>query len=679
VTSAITSSGGVSVSGNVATLTIDESTLGTSDDTVTVGLTLDDVDASGASAGTVGYSVVPDGGPDFTGESVNAPFDIGEGYDPANPYQGEDVTFTNDEITDGDEYDLRRVTGTNDSSVTNSQFVDTVVAEQGNSISFDTESLEADDYFVTGDNIDSQPSLSDTFEVRIQQLSTEFDEDSVQSDENGTLEIDSNRGTYSLNVSADGDLDDEQLEELFNEDFNVNADSVGDDDDDEIQLTGISDGEYNTNFSNVSDLNTGNYEFTFEAPDTSAEDTASIEVTEAGEGELELAEGSYDVAQGDVSEITVELNEVTEGTVVIGNEEDDNYQANISIVDDDEDGEVVLNFNTFTAGNTTEGVTVVSAEGDDMATLENQGSDAQELNSLLDTGDYDISVSPTALTGPENDNAADALDDESDIGSLIISERSTDDMQLWRTTADVRDDVVDVQSDENASAAVGAITSGVEDGVVTETDTAALGETDDVIVHQISASGLEGALESVDDDYSVALEGLADNDDIALNFTEENPGANQEAEEFQLGAGEDVTADDLDVVYDDANGDYYVFLSAGDISSDIEDGDEYEVDFTVKNEELIDSDDEDDWQTVNSTIGFEDAEISFDLNDDDEVEVENAENQSITGTTNVAPGRTSTSASAARTQRRTSSRTLRTTLSRLTACSPASSTSVRRA
>jgi len=127
--------------------------------------------------------------------------------------------------------------------------------------------------------------------------------------------------------------------------------------------------------------------------------------------------------------------------------------------------------------------------------------------------------------------------------------------------------------------------------------------------------------------------------DIALNFTEENPGANQEAEEFQLGAGEDVTADDLDVVYDDANGDYYVFLSAGDISSDIEDGDEYEVDFTVKNEELIDSDDEDDyWQTVNSTIGFEDAEISFDLNDDDEVEVENAENQSITGTTNVAPG-----------------------------------------
>jgi len=123
----------------------------------------------------------------------------------------------------------------------------------------------------------------------------------------------------------------------------------------EITLDDVSDGTFSANFSNVDDLNTGNYEFTFEATDTSAEDTASIEVTEAGEGELELSEGSYDVAQGDVSEITVELNEVTEGTVVIGNEEDDNYQANISIDDDvDVDGEVVLNFNTFTAGDTTD-------------------------------------------------------------------------------------------------------------------------------------------------------------------------------------------------------------------------------------------------------------------------------------------------------------------------------------
>jgi len=86
---------------------------------------------------------------------------------------------------------------------------------------------------------------------------------------------------------------------------------------------------------------------------------------------------------------------------------------------------------------------------DDEATLVNQDSTAQGLSTLLDTGDYDISVSLDRAPWTDNDNATDALENESDIGSLIISERSTDDMQLWRTTADVRDDVVDAAGDEN--------------------------------------------------------------------------------------------------------------------------------------------------------------------------------------------------------------------------------------
>jgi len=62
------------------------------------------------------------------------------------------------------------------------------------------------------------------------------------------------------------------------------------------------------------------------------------------------------VTQGDVAEITVELDNTQNGTVVIGNAEDDNYQANISITDgvddaDDADGEVTILFNTYTAGN----------------------------------------------------------------------------------------------------------------------------------------------------------------------------------------------------------------------------------------------------------------------------------------------------------------------------------------
>jgi len=78
-------------------------------------------------------------------------------------------------------------------------------------------------------------------------------------------------------------------------------------------------------------------------------------------------------------------------TVVIGNAEDDNYQANISITDgvddaDDADGEVTILFNTYAAGNNT--YTVVEAESDDdEAVLENEKHTIQtDVDNLLDTG-----------------------------------------------------------------------------------------------------------------------------------------------------------------------------------------------------------------------------------------------------------------------------------------------------
>jgi len=235
-------------------------------------------------------------------------------------YQGQELTVSG--LIVGDDYELRQdVVQTEDGS----SFEREINAGDNGEIVIDTSGIDNGDYFLVGTGVAKTDAIfngQETFEVTTQDLTTEFDEDSVQADDEADLEIDSNRGTYSLNVSADGDLDDDQLIQLFEDDFDYTDD---DNEDDLITLDDVSDDTFSANFSNVDDLNTGNYEFTFESTDTTAEDTASIEVTEAGEGELELSEGSYDVAQGDVSEITVELNEVTEGTVVIGNEEDDNY------------------------------------------------------------------------------------------------------------------------------------------------------------------------------------------------------------------------------------------------------------------------------------------------------------------------------------------------------------------
>jgi PGF-CTERM protein/surface glycoprotein (TIGR04207 family) len=516
-------------------------------------------------------------------------------------------------------------------------------ADDNGVVVFDTEDVDAGNYFLSTDE-------GAVFEVAIQSLSVDFDEDSIQSDETAELEFDSNRGTYTLNVSADGDLDDEELQQLF-ADSGFTVDS-GDDDDDEIVLENVNDGTVDADFSNVSDIDTGEYEFTFESNDTDAEDTASINVTEAGEGDVQFNTNSYSVPQGDVVNITLEFDETDTGTLVVGDLEDDGYQANISVEDDSDDGEVSVLFNTYAAGD--RGTIAELADDDDE--MEIQG-ESGSLTDLLDAGDYTVSASPTVI---DSNDADDALEDESDVASLVIEERSTDGMQLWRTTDDVRDDVLEVQDDDGDDAAVEAITAGAEDGVVTETDQVAIGDSSDVLVHQISVTGLEGALEANGDVSSGALYDVLESDasagpddhPVTLTFEEQNPGANQEGNNFDA---TDLSREEfnaaVDIVYDDANGDYYVFLDLDTLNGalddtsgvdPIEDGETYTADLTVQDPLFTDADggDEDDeiedaHESANADFDVVDADGDF---NGDPVQVTNAENQTISGTMNVAPG-----------------------------------------
>ncbi|OYR38289.1 hypothetical protein DJ75_17795, partial [Halorubrum sp. Eb13] len=312
------------------------------------------------SAVAVGFAVAP--------AAAAAPGDAATPV--AASIQGQDVPF---QTGDADDYDVDRfytnggtdlqgdllwqgqtvgVTGLDaDADVSlresrdgDTDFVEELRTDGSGTVVFDTEDLDAGDYYLDGTGADMSPS--ETFEVAVQDLDTAFDEQSVQSDDDAELEIESNRGSYDVNVSADGDLDDDELEQLFEGEFDVS--NV--DDDDEITLEGVTDGTFDAEFSDVDDLSTGEYEFSFDVTDTSAADTASISVTEAGEGDLSLADGTTTVAQGDVAEVTVELDDTDSGSVVIGDFEENNYQANISVEDGNDDGEVTVLFNTYAAG-----------------------------------------------------------------------------------------------------------------------------------------------------------------------------------------------------------------------------------------------------------------------------------------------------------------------------------------
>jgi len=143
------------------------------------------------------------------------------------PYQGQNVLATGDAINDGDQYDLYEVDSEDDDRVESATFVEELNAgpDQGGLVEIDTDDIEAGDYFlrhaVNDPELPRRPSMDDTFEVRNQNLDVEFEEDDLPAlnddyeDSEVELEIDSRRGSYATNVSADGDLDDEELVQIF--------------------------------------------------------------------------------------------------------------------------------------------------------------------------------------------------------------------------------------------------------------------------------------------------------------------------------------------------------------------------------------------------------------------------------------------------------------------------------
>ena len=162
-------------------------------------------------------------------------------YTPDFPYQGQDVTLENDSIDDTEQYELRVVDSFDGGEVDSSSFVRELDDVDGDFITIETDDLEADDYFVRGDGLERNPPESETFEVRVQDLDAEFDDDEVTDagpDSVTEFEVDSNRGTYSTVVDAgDGDLDNDELLDVYvteentdlasGESFEIN-DSAGD-------------------------------------------------------------------------------------------------------------------------------------------------------------------------------------------------------------------------------------------------------------------------------------------------------------------------------------------------------------------------------------------------------------------------------------------------------------------
>ena len=444
---------------------------------------------------------------------------------------------------------------------------------------FDTENRDVGSYEATFDG-----SNTATIELRELGLDVDIDDRTVTDEDEIEGTVSANAGTRGVQVElldSDGDA--------------VSGESV----------TGNLDGQGEFEFT-LGPVDTDDY--TVEVTDLGSGvviESDVITVSKAGEGRADIAGGIVTQQRGDIANITVTLSNTDTATLTIGSE-DAGFRANVTVEDDSGDGQVNVLFNTYAATNGVSGDVFDVADSDD--DIDSSDIDPQNrVSSLLDAGEYDLEVR----------SGDDASDDSQGVGTLVLEERTTDSLVSWTaptgTTFDDSDEVYEAVANAN----------------VTESDDIADG---DLVIHQLQASGLEGALEAQSGNDTAAFFALNGNV-YELSVEESNPSANRDAFVLNLHAGNTVVVPDPD------NDTYFVAFDTDDVVGErpngqtvqLDDGQELLANFTVYEDEgnLADED-----QTVEDEYGIVEAEHSL----DEPVNVSAASGQTVAGETTVAPG-----------------------------------------
>jgi PGF-CTERM protein/surface glycoprotein (TIGR04207 family) len=433
-----------------------------------------------------------------------------------------------------------------------------------NSFEIDTEELETGSYELRAQGADDTVE----FTVAEQDLDAEF--------EDNELVLDSNRGSYTVEVTSS----DADVTEVF---------SGATETDDGVEFDVPGDGAIE---ANESALESGEYDFDVQVTDTNANDTATLGVGVTPDADAEFEQSVYEGTRGDVVEIAIDFTgDAEDATVTLGSE-DVNYQVDLLVEDTDGDGNATIVFNTY---NTLEGQSTAFS-ADEGADVTVQG-DEQKLSSILSAdAAYDLSASVD--------------DDETDVATLAINEGSIDSFEIGTAPAAAFGDAETVSDVENVS---------------TTTDTIAAG---DVVTHRLEATGIFGAVTAAGD-----LPTFLSQTDAEIVISEVDAGPNADADSISL---EDAPSSAYNVVTD-GEGVVYVNVDSSALGDDFETGQELIVDLTLTEDtNLVEEETtlNDTFTLVDRTASFDTEEVD----DTDTIVVRAEENATITGETSVAPG-----------------------------------------
>ncbi|RNJ27124.1 BGTF surface domain-containing protein [Halosegnis longus] len=650
-------------------------------------------------------------------------------------YSGEELTvngFTGDELVN-----VRYVTERSDGDVTASTQVDQLQADGGEA-TLDTGELDENgDYFLVGQDSANEVGFelaTHTLDAVIDPTTVEngdedtdvnLDDSSIQ-DAETEFDVETNRASPLLYQVDSETLEDAELKQIFQEyqpdnglleeegimagedgegdplqfDENDYANGEGPnydagddeeyDDEDPIDEDGIIVAFEDEQADELvfSGVDTGDYTLDVSHVETTAEDSVDVTVTEAADGDANFGSSVYSTNQGDRVMITVDLEDSDVAQVQVGEYDDVNYEAVVT-VEDDGDNEVSFWYNTYspltdnaftlTEASEDDGDTltwdsdVTLEDGDEGLTEEtvNEDTPAAGVDSYL-AADFGGGAGVNDLAAASYDISAYVGGSETAVGTLEVNERTVGGVQMWTLAEDEVSDVSDLEE----------LNTAAEEGFLTQDDSNAVRQGDndnlgsgDAVVHQIQITGIYGAIETgtetgdaVQFSDLAPLLGATSSDDtfgeggaeLVLSQTDDTTEANADPLVLNL----DESSDALTIIPDSENGSLYIIAEPGDnldfnrvSESEIDDltdddtgnfdesvfdgdlvnaeyNDAFDVEFFIPEESGLTS------QDVSATSSFEfvERDASFDQNDDDEVVVAPSSEQTISGTTSIAAG-----------------------------------------
>ena len=504
-----------------------------------------------------------------------------------------------------------------------------VITKNGNAVNFDSNGV--------ADNTDADVSDA-SIEVQPQSMSVEFEETTIR--ENlAEITFNSNRGGYDVIVSSDG-LDSDELSTIFTNFTQKSADNFDDADEDDDIVIEIEDTD-DTRDLDFSDIESDDYTFEFQVTDTTAEDDASITISQPEDAEAAFLDGGvYEVTQGGVVEIPIRLENADVAKINLGYD-GQVYNETVEVEDDDDDDRVTLRVNTYLAGR------MSLAEGDptDLDDGDGDKPDIARAYSLADDDDEILSVSRLG-DGIGSPPLADSFydvnisvgDEELAVGAMNIQQAGDERLRSWTAPEQTFGDIDDREEFFEAKD---------EDELLSQDDTIAQRDT---LIYQVESSSLIGAIdaETDDEDYAEGFATLLDDDDdvveagsFEFTFEQEDPDANRQPK--HLDVQDTVDRGGLTVIPDSGNDSVYLIfdtdrvnMDRGDNDNDLGLGtDNYETNYTIGPKSGIP--DEDEKITKTDRFRMVERELEFDTTND-RIEVRAEPGQLISGETTVAQG-----------------------------------------